>query len=279
MPKFDLKSLEKLLYDFYNLTNIKICLYDSEGNELCYYPAKLNEFCKVIRENEKTDVRCRECDRHAFAICRKTRSQYVYVCHAGLKECVSPVICDNHIIGFIMLGQIKNNCEPNYFDFENELSENQIQRLHTAYDKLPDISEEKLCSAFHILDACAGYEFLKTLLDGYGNSIDVKIDKYINEHISKPLSVTQMCLEFHLSRYEIYNIFNEYFDCTPAEHIKKCRLNLACKFLADTNIPVNKIAERCGIPDYNYFSKVFKTACGISPTEYRKERKSKKSID
>lgn len=272
MSSFNLQSLEKLLQDFYNLTNIKTCLYDSEGNELCYYPTKLNSFCGILRKDENIDRQCRECDKNAFAICKKTRSQYVYTCHAGLQECVSPIICDNQIIGFIMIGQIKNNSEDNFISFNKNIDAELEESLCAAYKNLPSISEEKLLSAFHILDACASYELLKTLMHVYKNSIDSQIDKYIHDNLSKPISVSNLCAEFHLSRHEIYNICNEYFSSAPAEYIKKCRLTYACKLLSTTDLPINKIAIKCGIPDYNYFSKVFKANYGMSPTNYKRAK-------
>lgn len=272
MSNFNLQSLEKLLRDFYNLTNIKTCLYDSEGNELCYYPTKLNSFCRILRKDEEIDKKCRECDKNAFAVCKKTRSQYVYTCHAGLQECVSPIICDNQIIGFIMIGQIKSNSEDNFLNSSKNIDTKLKESLYSAYKNLPSISNEKLLSAFHILDACASYELLKTLMHIHKKPIDSQIDKYIHDNLSRQISVSGLCSEFHLSRHEIYNICDEYFSNTPAEYIKKCRLTHACKLLSTTNLPINKIAIECGIPDYNYFSKVFKANYGISPTKYKKNQ-------
>ena len=270
MAHFDLHSLEKLLYDFYNLTGVKTCLYDADGNELCYYPAKLSSFCKILREDPEKDSLCRECDKHAFATCRKTHSQYVYTCHAGLKECVSPILRDDRIIGFIMLGQIKSNsdAEPNIF--KTKMPKERMELLGQAYDRLPIISNQKLFSAFRILDACSGYELLKTLLQSGKNPIDRQIESFIYNNLAEPLSIPYLCSEFHLSRYEIYNICNKYFSCSPAEYIKKCRLTYACKLLTATDLPIHKIAMQCGIPDYNYFSKIFKAYYKISPSTYKK---------
>lgn len=276
MKGFDLQSLQQLLCDFYNLTNIKVCLYDFEENELCFYPKKLSSFCEILRTDEKYDKLCKSCDSRAFAMCRKTRSQYIYTCHAGLRECVSPIICDDRILGFIMLGQIKSATKSDFTQFEKKLPAHLKEQLYATYDSLPTISNEKLLSAFHILDACTGYEALKILLQNHNNSIESKIDKYIHEHLSKQLSVAILCSEFHLSRHEIYNICNKYFHCGPAEYIKKCRLSYACKLLTTTDLFINEIAMRCGFFDYNYFSKVFKSKHGISPTEYKKRHASTK---
>lgn len=275
MSSFDLQSLKRLLSDFYNLTGLKVCLYDFDGNELYYYPKKFSSFCETVRAKECYDQRCQRCDQQAFANCRKTRSQYIYTCHAGLRECVSPILGDNKILGFIMLGQIKSDpCSPKELDsFPTPMSE----QLREIYKQMPTISREKLLSAFHVLDACAGYEALKMLLKQQNDSIDAQIDHYIQEHFSKPLSVADLCHEFHLSRYEIYHISNQFFGCSPAEYVKKCRLNHACKLLSTTDLPINEIAVRCGIPDYNYFSKVFKANLGINPTSYKKQRKTFKT--
>lgn len=273
MANFEIKSLEKLLQDFYNLTGIKTCLYDLDGNELCYYPTKLNGFCRILRQDGEMERRCRNCDQLAFANCRKNRTQHVYTCHAGLVECISPILYDNKIIGFIMLGQIKRTDALSFEDIEPTLPQNLKEELKVAYKELPVISEGKLKSAFSILDACASYELLKTLVEVYNDPIDAQIDKYVRDNLTAPLSVSDICSHFHLSRYEIYGICKKYFNCTPAEYVKKCRLSYALQLLVSSGASIKEIAIACGIPDYNYFSKIFKSTYKTSPTEYRKTQK------
>ena len=277
MAELMTNALEKLLQDFYNLANIKTCLYDIEGNELCFYPKKFSDFCEILRQNQLMDKKCKDCDKLAFEHCKRTQSQYIYTCHAGLEECISPIICDNRVIGFIMIGQIKSSNAPSFNDIATNLPGYLLDDLKDTYERLPTISSEKLNSAFRILDACAGYELLKKAVGSDNNSIDAQIQHYIRENISRPLSVAHLRSVFHLSHSEIYNIFKEYFDCTPADYIKKSRLKYACKLLATTDLPINRVAVLSGIPDYNYFSKIFKSTYNISPSEYRK--KSEQRLD
>ncbi len=273
MSKFELKDLGALLNDFYNLSDIKTCLYDLEGNELCYYPAKFSRFCEILRTNEQMDKKCKDCDKIALEHCKKTHSQYSYTCHAGLQECVSPIIYNEQVIGFMMLGQVKKSNSPEFPELPKNLPAELIQELKTIYSSMPVISDKKLRSAFRIVDVCAGYELLRDFVRSHNNAIDEQIKQYILDNISSPLSVVGLCSKFRLSHSEIYQIFKEYFTCTPAEYIKKSRLKYACKLLKTTRLPVNEIAGACGIPDYNYFSKVFKAAYSISPTEYRKKNR------
>lgn len=270
MSELDIKPLETLLQDFYNLTNIITCLYDLEGNELCYYPNKFSQFCEILRTDDQMYKKCKDCDKLAFAHCKKTHSQYIYNCHAGLQECVSPIIYDNQVIGFMMIGQIKKSNSPPFSEISKNLPKNLIEELKSTYENLPVISTHKLNSAFRILDACAGYELLKKFIRSHNNAIDAQIKQYIHDNISRPISVAKLCSKFHLSHCEIYNIFKEYFFCTPAEYIKKSRLEYACQLLINTELPINKIALLCGISDYNYFSKIFKSNYGMSPTEYKR---------
>lgn len=272
MSKLESKDLELLLRDFYNLTDIKICLYDLDGNELFFYPNKFSRFCEILRTNRAMDIKCKNCDKIAFAHCKRTQSQYHYTCHAGLQECVSPIIYNQEVIGFMMLGQIKKSNSPTFPALSNDLPKELIGELQASYEALPVISDQKLNSAFHILDACTGYEMLKLYIHSHHNTIEARIKQYIRENIPHSISVVQLCSEFHLSHYEVYHIFKEYFSCTPAEYIKQARLKLACHMLITSELSINRIAILCGIPDYNYFSKVFKATYGVSPTAYRKAK-------
>ena len=55
-----------------------------------------------------------------------------------------------------------------------------------------------------------------------------------------------------------------------SEHIRRMRVKVACDLLRNTEDRVSDIATEVGIPDYNYFTKVFKKAMGVTPREYRK---------
>ena len=187
-----------------------------------------------------------------------------------LWECVSPIIFDEKIIGYIVIGQIKTPENSNFSRIQYNLPLLLCEKLKKLFEQLPSIPMDKINSAIQILDACAGYEYLKNWIQSNENKIDILLDEYINRHLAEDLSVSILCSRFHLSHSEIYSIFKEYFSSTPAEYIKIRRLKNACDLLKETNMPVNKIAAKCGIPDYNYFSKLFKSSFGMSPREFRK---------
>lgn len=273
MQKYDIQKMQELLHDFYNLTGIRICLYDSAEEELCSYPEKHTEFCRHVRNNPALDMRCSECDRLAFATCKKTHKRHVYTCHAGLLECFSPILYNDNIIGYIVIGQIKMSEQTDFGSIANRFSAELQRDLEQYFNSIASFGTDKINSAIHILDACASYEYLKNLINAAESRIDATMGAYINDHLAEDLSVPLLCSHFHLSKSELYSIFKEYFNSSVADFIQKRRLNRACTLLETTSLPVNKIAEQCGIPDYNYFSKVFKRTFQISPREYREKIK------
>ncbi len=265
-----LDKMQELLRDFYNLAHVKICIYDETGNELCTFPERHTAFCQRLRESAEQDAQCRLCDKRAFAECKKTHRQHHYICRMGLFECFSPILYGERIIGYLAIGQMRTN-ESGLPERElAAFTEQDKQELAAVYGTLPLLEQDKIHSAIRILDACAGYEYLKGLISATEGGIDREIDAYVNAHLKDALSVHELCTRFRLSRNEIYRIFKDYFNDSPAEYIKKRRLNRACDYLAETDLPVNTVAQKCGIPDYNYFSKIFKKAFGISPRLYRK---------
>ena len=270
MEAYNKTKLLSLLEDFYTLTGIKICIYDNAENEICYFPEMLCSFCATLRTDPHAAARCRECDKKAFAMCKKTHEQYIYTCHAGLLECVSPILHEGALIGYVFIGQIRPDAPCRFEDIAHRLPAELQDDLREAFSRLVPIEEKKLRAAARVLDACTGYEYLRAWIRANERKIDARIAAYINEHLEDPLSVSYLCAQFHLSHSEIYAIFKEHFGSTVAEYVKIRRLERACALLRETSLPISHVARACGIGDYNYFSKVFRRTYGKSPRAYRK---------
>lgn len=62
---------------------------------------------------------------------------------------------------------------------------------------------------------------------------------------------------------------------TPVQFVTAERIRAAKGMLASTNLPVSDIANYVGIPDWNYFTKLFKKSEGCTPKDYRKQLQGK----
>ncbi|MEI6423454.1 MAG: helix-turn-helix transcriptional regulator [Lentisphaerota bacterium] len=66
-------------------------------------------------------------------------------------------------------------------------------------------------------------------------------------------------------------IFRQYTGTSPVNYLIKCRLHNAAWLLLHSGDQISEIAEKCGIPDEFYFSRLFKKYYNLPPKTYRKE--------
>ncbi|AFT87822.1 GlxA family transcriptional regulator [Paraburkholderia phenoliruptrix] len=96
--------------------------------------------------------------------------------------------------------------------------------------------------------------------------------RWIQENYSKPISVAQAAESAAMSKRNFRRRFKQEFGMTPLEYLLRTRFDVVCTMLSSTNIPVGKIARRCGMGDGNRLGRLFKERYGMSPTEFRAQR-------
>lgn len=83
------------------------------------------------------------------------------------------------------------------------------------------------------------------------------------------VGVDEMALATATSRSSLNRRMKQLMGVTPADFLKEARMKRAKQLLAATMRSVNEIAYGCGFSDPKYFSKCFKAAEGMSPSDYR----------
>lgn len=266
------KELLELMQDFYILTGIRIVLFDENFVEVISYPTNEETFCGLMRTNKTFEALCRSCDENACRYCRNTHQTYIYTCHAGLTEAVSPVVENGIIIGYIMFGQVT--------DIKNkqQLSEH-LKNLHNLYmpntandKKIKYKSRRQIVAASKILDALAEYIHLKGMVHLSNTQIITKINNYINEHITEDITVYDLCNELGLSRTHLYEIMKKQTGEGVSSFIRNKKLEHALQLIRTTELKIPEIASRAGFSDYNYFLRLFKNKYGLSPKKYSQNR-------
>ena len=64
-------------------------------------------------------------------------------------------------------------------------------------------------------------------------------------------------------------LFKKETGTTLTEYVNKKRIRHAVFLLNTTTMQIQMVAQHCGIPDVNYFTKTFKKYIGKTPKEYR----------
>ena len=92
---------------------------------------------------------------------------------------------------------------------------------------------------------------------------------FIHDHLDQPLNLTQLAEMGCLSPYHWHRIYASYFGETMAATVKRLRLQRAAGDLAQTTLPLNEVARRCGYPNVQSFSRTFSDVYGLPPIQYR----------
>ena len=98
----------------------------------------------------------------------------------------------------------------------------------------------------------------------------IEIIKYINEHISEPITLSTVSEKVNLSKEYVSHIFKKETGKTVTDYINERKMMIAKESILGSRYELSTIAERLGYDNYSYFSKLFKKQFGVSPSVMRK---------
>lgn len=284
ISSFDMEKLQSLLQDFYTLTHIRITVFNDRFQELISYPMQLPSFCRMIRETPEGLDRCRRCDREACSISLRQHDTYIYRCHAGLTEAISPIFLGNIVIGYLLFGHVFSY--PTYEEGWRIIAQKcksyrlSLDSLKSCCLKLPIIRESYIRSASNLLHAVASYLCMERMILLRQNDLPIRLDQYIQDHLSQPLSAEILCRNLGIGKTCLYQLSRQSYGCGIAAHIRRLRISKAQNMLlACPDMPLSDIAEKCGFEDYNYFITVFKKQTGTTPGKFRSAESGKFNCD
>ena len=95
------------------------------------------------------------------------------------------------------------------------------------------------------------------------------IKKYIKENYKRDISAGDVAGILGYSDVYFSKIFKQLFDDTFINYLTNLRIEKAKVLLKDVSFNIKEVGASVGYTDSNYFTKVFKRAVGMSPSEYR----------
>lgn len=275
---FELEKISNIFRDIYRITGHQCAIFDPNFNALLRYPAQPNGFCQLIQSSPVGKVKCEGCDRFGFARAKETGRLCVYACHAGLTEVCVPIKsagANGEILGYVMLGHL--------LDADSSLEtqwEKVYDSCHAYMDALPALQEEffkliptsrdgikALC---HILQICIEHLLLQRLILHSGDDLWQRIQTYIQNNLHERMPLTEIANALSVSVSTLNRSAEKNVHTSIGKFILTERIALACRLLRETQYSISQVAARCGIGDYNYFSRVFKAQTGFTPRAYRK---------
>jgi LacI family transcriptional regulator len=104
-----------------------------------------------------------------------------------------------------------------------------------------------------------------------GNLDDVL--RHIDEHACAGVSVDQLVDIVGVSRRSFETWFRRDVGRSPAQEVRRVRLEKAKELLAASDLSVTRVAARVGFQDASAFSKFFRNGTGLSPRGFRGKRR------
>lgn len=93
---------------------------------------------------------------------------------------------------------------------------------------------------------------------------------YMENHYMDDISIEQVLEISHYSQRHFIRLFSAAYNTTPQKYLMNIRIRRASALLRESTLPITEIALRCGFGDSNYFSRAFRKASGMTPSQFRK---------
>jgi AraC-like DNA-binding protein len=91
---------------------------------------------------------------------------------------------------------------------------------------------------------------------------------------TRPVTVGEMSGRAGLSRSQFHAAFKKVTGTTLVGHVTRIRVNVACRHLVGSRLPVVEVCYESGFESVSRFYEAFKRITGMAPGEYRMKRTS-----
>lgn len=273
------EKLKMILKELYTVSGFRMSLYDANLNQLCAWPEELTPFCSLIQQNKKALSLCHSFDKLAFEKVQQTGDICIYRCHCGLYEAVAPLYHFGVLSGYLMMGQTidtQKTSRDHVFQKSSPFVKD-TEKLSQYIESIPSRSKEQIQSCISIMEICASYITLSNYLKTPGKDLPARVRSYLIQNYASDVSLDLLCDAFYCSRATLTASFRKAYGKSIMEYLNAIRMEKGLELLIRRNdTPIREIAEACGFPDQNYFTKAFRKYHGKTPREARAEILSQK---
>lgn len=275
---FDHEKLLQLITNLYTLTGIRANIFDLSGKDICLSDDRA-PFCALINSCPEGHARCVECDARMVREHSTDLRPFAYRCHAGIYETILPIRAGNAPVAYLVFGQLlsDDSREAQWAETEQTLSwyPGDLGDLKRAYWQFRRYSTAELAAYTDILDALTSFMQVKEMIQTSDLTDEQKLELYLDEHFTEKLSLERISSDLGIGRTKLCLLAKKLSGgASLSPLIAQRRVAAARKLLLQSSEPISAIAEAVGISDYNYFTKVFRSITGVTPSVFRKAHRS-----
>jgi AraC-like DNA-binding protein len=97
-----------------------------------------------------------------------------------------------------------------------------------------------------------------------------KVREYVDGHIESPIRVAELCALIQRSEAHFSRSFRRTFGASPYAFVIQRRVELAARYMLETDTCLSDIALRCGFTDQAHLCRHFREATGQTPGAWRR---------
>ena len=271
--QFDHQRLLQLINSLYTLTGIRAAIVDPQGSIICM-AGEASGFCQRINACPEGHSRCKNCDAQALKNGGSSREPYFYRCHAGVCEGLLPIYDGSTLLAYLLFGQHLDDSDPDkqWAETEKTLSwyPGDRRALKADFYRMQRYSREKIQAYAQILYALAAHIRVQGIIQRAAQTDQQRLEAYLDRHYTEKLSLETIAADLHMGRTKLCALAKQASGgSTLSTMITQRRIAAAKDLLLHSSAPISAVAEAVGISDYNYFTKVFRSATGMPPSAFR----------
>ncbi len=270
LVKYDIENIKGVLQHFYNATGININLLKSDFSPVISNPRIHNNYCRAVQMSEAGKRGCKKSDICLLERCKKSKRTEMSICHAGLIDIAVPILFRDEIVGYIILGQLKNGADFSLVKEKLVGICTELDKMEEYYLQLGFYNEERVQSVASIASILAKYILLEDMLKPSYNDGVEKAVSFIRANIDSRLTVEVISKGINVSKSVLYNNFHTCFGCTVTEYVGAERVEASIYLLNNSNLSIEEIARCVGFSNASYYTRVFKKHKGIAPMKFKK---------
>ena len=272
---FDEEQLRKLTANLKILTGLPANILDPEGRDINLFRGH-PPFCRAVNDLAEGHERCISCDMWTIHNYTAEKGFQFYRCHAGICEAVMPLFDQKRPLAYLIFGCFLDD-SPLEGQWDNTRAlvadwwPGDLEALHGAFLQFQQYTQEEIQAYAETLEALSSYIRLKGMIQAAERTDLQKLELYLDQHYMEKLSLESISQQLHIGRTKLCSLAKELSGGRTLSYlISQRRIDAAKRLLLQSSMPISAVGETVGVSDYNYFSKVFRSATGMTPSAFRK---------
>ena len=289
-------SLSQWLVRIEDCFNVRICVHDIAG--ITYTRASLN------LDNKWKSHGCAYCDQAKKCIgtkrCMEQKLLVMYclkrnklqpffgICNMGVCEYILPVLQSGQLLAVVFASGVTNGDQETarnkLITFLEKGDYKQKEQTVAAFDQFSQQYQTKREALQFLAEQVRDrlLDEIPAFLTGQSDnqypveavtkrqsSLVKAVMEYIDSTLPATITLQDLSSNFFISKGHLCRVFQKEIGVSILSYITLLRIQRASYELINSDRSISEIAEHAGIEDANYFSRVFRTRMGMTPTEYR----------